>query len=317
MAILITGGTGFLGWYLAKALSKKGEDVIAFDVASLKKHQRISNFDNIKVIKGDLASLPEIINIISRYDVEHIFHNGALLSETAEKRHVAAFRVNVEGTFNLLESARIFDIKKFIFTSTLATYGRDFEDIILYETPQRPESMYGVSKVFGERLGEYYSSRFKMDFRAVRFPSVIGAGRGGGGLSAYTSLIIQEPALGRAYEVFVSKDARTPFIYVKDAVRCLMLLFYSDKNKIRSKTYIISGMSPRADEIVEMIKKYIPDAKIEFVPDPNKDKIVHTWPSKLDEIKAKNEWGWQAEYGLKDTIQDFIKEVQAHKELYE
>jgi len=316
LTTLITGGTGFLGYYLAKALSKRGEDVIALDVAPLKKYQKISDSDNIKVIKGDLSSWSEVVDVISRHDVEYIFHTGALLSQTAEEKHIAAFNINAVGTFNLLEATRIFNIKKFIFLSTLATYGRDFGDIIVHESPQRPVSMYGVTKAFGERLGEYYSTRFGIDYRGVRFPSVIGPGRGGGGLSSYTSLIIQEPALGRAYKLYVNKDTRCAFIYVKDAIRCLIQLFDADKSKIKSLTYMIGGMSPTAEEIIELIKRFIPDAKIEFEPDAVKDKILRTWPDKFDETRAKTEWGWKSEYGLEKTVEDFIKEVKSNKEMY-
>lgn len=317
MTTLITGGTGFLGYYLAKSLSKRGEDVIALDVAPLKKYQKISESDNIKVIKGDLSSWSEVVDVISRHDVEYVFHTGALLSQTAEEKHVAAFNVNAVGTFNLLEATRIFNIKKFIFLSTLATYGRDFGDIIVHESPQRPVSMYGVTKAFGERLGEYYCTRFGIDYRGVRFPSVIGPGRGRGGLSSYTSLIIQEPALGREYKLYVNKDTRCAFIYMKDAIKCLIQLFDADRSKIKSLTYMIGGMSPTAEEIIELIKRFIPDAKIEFEPDEIKDKILRTWPDKFDETRAKTEWGWKSEYGLERTIEDFIEEVKSNKEIYE
>ncbi len=316
MSILVTGGTGFLGWYLAKALAEDGEDVIAFDITPLKNYQRLSKIDKLQVINGDLSSWSEVTHVIKKYKIKQIFHNGALLSETAENKHIEAFRVNVAGTFNLLEVARIFDIDKFIFTSTLATYGRDVGEIISHDSPQRPSSMYGVTKVFCERMGEYYSSRFGLDFRAVRFPSVIGPGRGGGGLSSFTTLIIQEPALGRPYRVFVNRDTRCPFIYIKDAIKCLILLFCAEKRKIKSKTYVISGMSPTAEEIADLVRKYIPTAEIEFSPDQEKDKIVRSWPHKFDESDAMNEWGWKSEYGLEETMRDFIKEVQSNKEIY-
>ena len=316
MSILITGGTGFLGWYLAKALTERGEEIIAFDVAPLKKYQKISKSDNIKVIRGDLTSWSEIVDLINRYGIEHIFHTGALLSQTAEERHIAAFNVNAVGTFNLLEATRIFDVKKFIFISTLATYGRDFGSIILHESPQRPVSMYGVTKVFGERLGEYYHTRFGIDYRGVRFPSVIGPGRGSGGLSSYTSLIIQEPALGRPYKVYVNRGTRCAFIYVKDAIESLTQLFDADKSKIESRTYMIGGMSPTAEDVVKLVKKLIPEAKIEFDPDPEKDKILQTWPDQFDETRANVEWGWKSRYGFDVTIEDFIKEVQNNKEIY-
>ncbi len=290
--------------------------MIAFDVAPLKKYQKVSKNDKIKVVRGDLSSFSEVVDVIRTHNIKNIFHAGALLSGEAEERHVEAFKVNVDGTFYLLEASRLFDIEKFIFFSTLATYGRDFGDIILHNSPQRPVSMYGVTKVLGERLGEYYNNRFDLDYRGVRFTSVIGPGRGGAGLSSFTSLIIQEPALGRPYKAYVNRDTICSFIYHKDAIRCLIQLFNSDRDRIKSKTYMIGGMSHTAEEIVEVIKKFIPEARIEFEPDPKKDAIIRTWPIKFDETKANKEWGWKREYGLEETVEDFVNEIRKNKEIY-
>ena len=124
-----------------------------------------------------------------------------------------------------------------------------------------PISMYGVTKVFCERLGEYYHRKFGVDFRGVRLPAVIGPGRGGGGASAYSTLMISEPASGRPYEVFVEEDVRMPLLYIKDAVDCLIQLYEAKNSRLKRRMYCIAGFSPTAREIYDAVKKVLPKSQ--------------------------------------------------------
>jgi threonine 3-dehydrogenase len=314
MPKLITGGLGFIGVYLAHALLKKGEDVVLFDVVT--KSPLIHDIkDKIKIIQGDLASWAEVMEAVGRNNIDGIYHTGALLSASAEEKPITAYNVNAGGTFNILEAARLFNVKRVIFTSTIASYGLGLHTVD-EDTIQMPISMYGVTKVFSERLGEYYCRKFGIDFRAVRLPSIIGPGRGAGGASAYSTLMISEPALKRPYAVTVEEDVIMPILYIKDCVDCLIGLYEADNAKLKRRVYAIAGFSPTAKEIYDEVKRALPSADIKFKPDRELTEIVRSWPQYLKETKAFEDWGWKTKYFLKETVKDFIEEVQTHPEIY-
>jgi len=314
MTKLITGGLGFIGVYLARALLKKGEEVVLFDVVT--KSPLIHDIkDKVKIVQGDLASWAEVLEVVKDHNIDGIYHTGALLSASAEERPITAYNVNAGGTFNILEAARLFNVKRVVYTSTIASYGFGLHTVN-EDTIQMPISMYGVTKVFSERLGEYYNRKFGIDFRGVRLPSVIGPGRGGGGASAYSTLMISEPALKKPYSVFVEEDVIMPLLYIKDCVDCLIGLYEADNAKLKRRVYCIAGFSPTAKEIYDEVKKKLPNADIKFKPDRELTEIVRSWPKYLDETKAGEDWGWKTKFFLKETVQDFIEEVQVHPGIY-
>jgi len=314
MAKLITGGMGFIGTYLAHALLQKGEEVVLFDIVG--SSPLIKDIkDKVKIVQGNLSSWAEVLEVVKQYKVDGIYHTGALLSASAEEKPITAYEVNAGGTFNVLEAARLFGVKRVVYTSTIASYGLGLNTVD-EDTIQMPISMYGVTKVFCERLGEYYYRKFGVDFRAVRLPSVIGPGRGGGGASAYSTLMISEPALKKPYKVYVEEDVIMPLLYIKDGVDCLIRLYEADNARLKRRVYCIAGFSPTAKEIYAAVKKALPNADIQFKPDRELTEIVRSWPKYLEETKALEEWGWKTKFHLKETIEDFIKEVQAHPEIY-
>ena len=317
MTTMITGGTGFIGWNIARGLAEKGKDVVLFDVAPPRKYQNLADLaSSVKFTRGDISSWPEVLDAVKRNSVDEIFHTGALTSEICEENPLAAYMVNLNGTFNILEAATLFNVRQVTFISSIATYSLGQTETITNNSPQRPYSMYGVTKVCGERLGEYFNRKFGLDFRAVRFPSIIGPGRGLGGLSSYTSLMIQEPALGKPYEVFVSEDTVCSILYYKDALRCLTELHEAPPERIKSRVYCIAGDLPTAEQITNLVRSKIPDAKIFFKTDPEKTRILKSWAQKIDESDATKEWGWGRRFTLEETISDFIKEVKMNAGLY-
>jgi threonine 3-dehydrogenase len=314
MAKLITGGLGFIGVYLARALLAKGEEVVLFDI--VRASPLIHDIkDKVKIVQGDLASWAEVLAVVKQYKIDGIYHTGALLSASAEERPITAYQVNAGGTFNILEAARLFNVKRIIYTSTIASYGLGL-NVVNEDTIQMPISMYGVTKVFSERLGEYYYRKFGVDFRAVRLPSVIGPGRGAGGASAYSTLMISEPALKRPYTVFVEEDVVMPLFYIKDCVECLIRLYEADNAKLKRRVYCIAGFSPTTKEIYDEVKRILPRADLRFKPDRELTEIVRSWPKSLEETRAFEEWGWKTKFHLRETVEDFIEEVQAHPDIY-
>jgi threonine 3-dehydrogenase len=315
MINLITGGTGFIGSHLARELHKRGEKVILFDVKEdcpIIKDIR----DDISIIKGDLGSWPEVLHAVEGNKVDTIFHTGSLLSASAEENPIAGHKVNANGTFTILEAARLFKVKKVIYTSTIASYGIDLPEFVDEYTIQRPRTMYGVTKVFSELLGEYYNVKFGIIFRALRLPSVIGPGRGEGGLSAYSTLMISEPALGRPYTVPVKEDTVMAIQYIKDAVQALIMLRDAKTENLKRNTYNLAGFLPKAIDIVNSVRDYVPDAEIAFAPDEKTVKIVDSWARTIHETRAQEEWGWEPRYFLDETVKDFIRELQDRRDLY-
>jgi threonine 3-dehydrogenase len=179
---------------------------------------------------------------------------------------------------------------------------------------QEPRTIYGISKVFSELMGLYYWRRYGVDFRALRFPAVVGAGRGAGGASSYATLIIQRAASAQPYEIDVDEDARIPILYSKDAVNALLLVRKAEDPK--SRIYNIAGISPTALEIVSEVKKRIPDTLIRFAPKPDIVAIVDSWPATLDDGKAREELGWELSYPLDKLVIDFIDEVRTARQLF-
>ncbi len=307
---LITGGLGFLGRALARKLVEMGEVVVLFDVVDepkLEGHWK----EEVTTIRGDIVHLPPILEALKAHEIDTIYHAGALLPPVSEQNLPAAFAVNVLGTLNVLEAARLYSVKNVIFVSTIATYGLGLPALVNEDLPQQPRNMYGTTKVCGERLGEQYHRRHGVNFRAVRFPPILGAARRDSAPSAFSYLAIREPAVGRPYTIYIERKDSIPVLYIKDAVQGLISLNASEESRLKRRVYNIHGFSLSAGDLAEMVKKHIPKAQISFQPDPAMMDIIRGWPI-LDDSRARQEWGWQPEYLLEESVKDFISEVQAN-----
>jgi nucleoside-diphosphate-sugar epimerase len=305
MAILITGGSGFVGSELSKVLMEKGHQVVLFDIAPPDKKA-----ERVIFIKGNISDLAEVLNVVRNWKVEHVFHLAAMLSAQCEANPWAAFQVNALGTYHVLEASRLFGVKKVIFTSSMGTYGPVPDDVVDEETVQRPQIMYGVTKVFGELLGLYYHRRFGIDFRGVRFPQLLGPGIKSEGYGQYNPKMIESAIRGIPFEAWVTEDTSIPMMYIKDAIRCLLELFEADENKIKTRIYNVGQIlpSPTAGDLLEEIKKHFHDVSITFKPDPKIMEVNKALPKQLGDANARAEWGWFIHYGLKEMVEDFIKE---------
>ncbi|KPK93002.1 MAG: hypothetical protein AMJ94_03845 [Deltaproteobacteria bacterium SM23_61] len=311
---LITGGLGFLGRALARKLVEMGKEVVVFDVVEEPKWEGHGK-EKVKTIRGDIVHLPLILEALKAQEIETIYHAGALLPPVSEQNLHTAFAVNVQGTVNVLEAARLGRVPKVIFVSTIATYGLGLPPVVNEDIPQRPRNMYGTTKVCGERLGEQYHRRHGVNFRAVRFPPILGAGRRDTAPSAFSYLAIREPALGRPYTIYVERKDSIPVLYIQDAVQGLISLNGAEESRLKRRVYNIHGFSLSAGDLAEMVKKHIPAAQISFQPDPAIMDIIRGWPV-LDDSRARQEWGWQPEYLLEGSVKDFLSEVRANPSAY-
>jgi len=313
---LITGGHGFLGYYLSRLLLEQGEEVVVFDVIPESKFGQDIK-DSIKSVRGDLSNWVHVLDVVKDNGINSIYHAGAILPPVSEQSPATAYAVNVGGTFSVLEAARLLGVDNVIYFSTLAVFGRDVPPIVPNDAPQHPPNMYGVTKVCGERLGEYYYSRFGVDFRSVRFPPIIGMGRFDRAQSAYNYLAVQESAMGRPYTVYVDESTRIALLYVRDAVQGLLDLSRADNAKLTRRTYNLYGFSLTAGELVDSIRKCIPQAQLDFKPDQTMIELVGNLPERLDDTLARQDWGWSTRYSLDQAIEDFVNEVRAHKAVFE
>jgi len=320
MKALITGGTGFIGAELARTLVGKGEDVTLFDIAP--NYTRISDIrDNINVVQGNLVYGAEVFNVVKDNNIESIYHLAAMMGVPSNANPWASFQINVVGTMNVLEAARLFGVNKVVLISTISTYGLNRPSVVTDDTIQRPTSMYGCCKLYCELLGRFYRSRFGLDFRAVRFPAIIGPGVVTPGPPQYIARLIEYPALGKPYECCLSEDTKCAVIYFKDAVRAVDMVSQAPKDRIKTINYNIAGVTPTptAKEIELTVKKYIPESQISYKPDSEVvDYYRSTHIDVFDDSRARKEWDWQPAYSDFDRIvPDIINELQLHPELYE
>ncbi len=310
MAILITGGAGFIGAALARALVQRGESVVIFDRVL---DRSIEEKDaRLVSVQGDISNWSEVLQVVQEHQVETIFHLAAMLSAPSDAKPWAAVNVNAFGTFYVLEAARLFHVRKVIFTSSLGVYSVDNDTVVTEETPQRPHQIYGVTKVFSELLGLYYHRKFGIDFRGVRFPQLVGPGARSSGFGQYGPKLIEAAIRGEAFDVWVPEETAIPLMYIKDAVRSLIMIYEAPEEKIATRVYNLGQIipPPTAKDLVEAVREHYPDARITFKPDPNTVGQLARIPRMMKGDQAEREWGWKIEYSLRDMVKDFIEEFK-------
>ncbi|MBW3663476.1 MAG: NAD-dependent epimerase/dehydratase family protein [Actinobacteria bacterium] len=307
MTALVTGAAGFLGRALVRRLREDDRQVVAFDVAT-----GVHELAEIGATteQGDLGRWNDLLDVVTAYGPEVVFHCGALLSAAAEADPTAAYEANATGTHNLLEIARTVGIDRIVFTSTMATFGRGAGDPVADDAPQWPTTIYGATKVFGERLVEYHHLRYGTDVRALRFPSIVGTGRGGSGASGYSSMVFDAAAHGAPYQLYVGPDTRCQLLHVDDAVAALLALAEAAPERLSRRIYNIGGIAPTAQELVEAIRRVLPEARLGYEPDPELEAIVGSWPLRLDDRNAHRDWGWKLGLDLDGIVARFVADAR-------
>jgi nucleoside-diphosphate-sugar epimerase len=311
MSILITGGTGFIGAEVLRQLVSQGASGNIHIVHRSGNYQRINDLlDHVHLIQADLADHETIAAIIEKTRPEVIYHLGAMLSIPSEGNPQASIETNAIGTYHLLEAARQNEVRQVLFASSIGVFGADIqEDFISDVTVQHPATVYGVTKVFGEQLGAYYKRKYGLDFRCIRYPSVIGPGVTTIGAVQFTSWIIEEPAKGKPYTVPVTPETTVPMVYYRDGARAIIDLGNAPLESIKTVTYLVDGVKPTPSmgELAVAVRAKIPDAQIEFVPDESLQALLDQLLHPLDDSRARSEWGWQPVYDGSAMIDDFLR----------
>jgi nucleoside-diphosphate-sugar epimerase len=308
--ILVTGATGQIGSELIMELRKKygGDKVIAAGHRR-KPSEKLVNSGPFEYI--DVTNKESIEKIVKKYNINTIYHLAAVLSAIGEEKPQLAWKVNMNGLYNILEIAREHGLVEVFWPSSIAVFGPEAPRI---NTPQDavliPRTMYGVTKVAGELLCNYYFLRFGLDVRSVRYPGVISSETlPGGGTTDYAVEIFYEAVKKKRYTCFMREDTVLPMMYMPDCIKAAIDLMEADSSWITCRTsYNLTGMSFSAGELTSEIKRYIPEFECEYKPD-FRQKIADSWPMSINDNVAREEWGWNPTYDLSAMTKDMIEKL--------
>ncbi|MGV2938963.1 L-threonine 3-dehydrogenase [Mesobacillus sp. LC4] len=308
--ILITGALGQIGSELTVKLRDiYGQDnVIATDIRKTDSEAAVNGpFEILDVMDAN-----KMVELSKKYEVDTIMHMAALLSATAETKPVFAWNLNMGGLMNALETARELDLQ-FFTPSSIGAFGPNTpKDNTPQDTIQRPTTMYGVNKVAGELLADYYFHRFGVDTRGVRFPGLISyVTPPGGGTTDYAVEIYYEAIKNGKYSSYIDKGTYMDMMYMPDALGAIIDLMEADSSKlIHRNAFNVTAMSFDPEELTAEIKKHIPGFEISYNVDPVRQAIADSWPNSIDASAATEEWGFKAKYDLSSMTADMLEKLK-------
>jgi nucleoside-diphosphate-sugar epimerase len=309
--ILIIGANGQIGSELVTALAQQhgAANVIAADIGT----------DNLygatRYVRLDVLDKDAVAGLIAREDVTQVYQLAALLSATGEKAPLRAWTLNMDGLLNILEIARergeAGKPLKVFWPSSIAAFGPNTPS---EATPQYtimdPTSIYGISKLAGERLCEYYHAKYGVDVRSIRYPGIISyKSPPGGGTTDYAIAIFHAALRGETYECFLGPETTLPMIYMPDAIRATIELMDAPAEQVVIRSsYNVAGVSFNPRELAAAIQARLPAFRIAYKPD-SRQQIADSWPKSLDDSRATADWGWKARIGVDAMVEDMLANV--------
>lgn len=310
--IWVIGASGQIGSDLVVELRKiyGGANVIASDIKE--PNQEIKEGGPFEAF--DVCSVDEVSHIVKKYQITEVYNLAALLSGTAEKDPRFAWRLNMNGLFNILNVAKEGLVKKIFWPSSIAVFGPTTPK---FDTPQvtitEPNTVYGITKIAGERWCEWFFHKYGVDVRSIRYPGLIGyKALPGGGTTDYAVDIFYHAIKGLDYECFLSKDTMLPMMYMPDGIRATLDLMHAPESSIKIRSsYNIGGMSFDPQMIHESIQRHYPEFKVNYKGDFRQE-IANSWPSSIDDSEANKDWGWKPGYDLTSMVDDMIIQLK-HK----
>ena len=308
--ILVTGSCGQIGSELTIALRKiyGGDHVVASDICPDVQENLLNSgpFEQLDVMDSKSTAA-----IIEKHKIDTIVHLAALLSAVGEKHPMRAWNVNITGLLNIFEIAREKQMHQVMVPSSIAVFGPSTpRENTPQETILKPTTMYGITKVTGELLADYYVAKYDMDIRGLRYPGIISNDTlPGGGTTDYAVEIFYEAVKNKTYECFLAENTRLPMMYMPDCLKSTIDLMHADFSKLKHHAdFNVGSMSFSAGELAATIQKYMPEFTISYKPD-FRQKIADSWPDSIDDTAAREEWGWQPEYDLDTMTQDMLKVI--------
>jgi len=307
--ILITGGLGQLGTSLADVFTQKyGKNTVVVTDINTPNEQFLNKGLEYKYC--DVLDSNELKKTVANYKIDWIIHFSALLSAVGEKNVPLAISVNINGMQNILEVGKQFGCKVFI-PSTIGAFGPESpRDPTPDFTIQRPKTIYGVSKVYAELLGEYYAHRYNLDFRCLRFPGVISATEPGGGTTDYAVKVFYDALRTGEFECYLEPNTKLPMMYIDDCLDSVVKFMEYPVNDLKQRTYNVTAFSFTPEELFREIKNHLPDLKITYKVD-NRQSIADSWPKSFDDSNARAHWNWNPKIGtVKELVDKMFTEVQ-------
>ena len=298
--ILITGANGQIGQILAQELSKINENkVYATDINTS------ATCTYLNILEQD-----SLLQIVKQNNITQIYHLAAILSARGEQDPIKTWHINMQGLLNVLEAAKLCNLDKVFFPSTIAVFGNGInQNFTANYSALHPTTVYGISKAAGENWCQYYYSKYGIDVRSLRYPGVIGwQTMPGGGTTDYAIDIFHQLLQHGKYTCFLEKDVTLPMLYMEDAIRATIELMQAPKESIKNRaSYNIAGTSFSPERLFNKIAQYInKPVSINYEPDFRND-IAKSWPYVIDDSLANQDWGWKAKFDLDKMVVDMLK----------
>ncbi|HAR36616.1 MAG TPA: UDP-glucose 4-epimerase [Acidobacteria bacterium] len=313
--ILVTGSVGQIGSELTLALRDRfgAENVVATGRKTAPS-DALKNSGPFYFI--DVAKRETLEEVVRKHDIDTIVHMAAILSAVGEQNPMRCWDVNINGTLTVLECAREHEMARVIIPSSIAAFGPETprantpNDTIL-----KPRTMYGVTKVAGELLGDYYFRKYGLDVRGLRYPGIISHETlPGGGTTDFAVAIYFEAVKNKRYTCFVREDTRLPMMYMPDCLKSIIQLMAADFSRLKHHSnFNVTAMSFSAAELASEIKKHLPDFSIDYRPD-FRQAIADSWPESIDDSAAREEWDWQPDYDLARMTADMLRVLEEKRQ---
>jgi nucleoside-diphosphate-sugar epimerase len=308
--ILVTGALGQIGSELVPALrARHGADAVV--ASDIRMPAGVPDADgDFEVL--DATNFRQVHDLVRRHEVGTVYHLAALLSATSEEKPHVAWELNMGGLYKMLEVARQARCAVF-FPSSIAAFGPTTpRRSTPQDTVQRPTTLYGVTKVAGELLADYYALRFGVDVRGLRFPGLIShTAPPGGGTTDYAVTIFYEALRYGTYTCFLGPDTRLDMMYMPDAIRGAIELMEADPARLTHRNaFNFAAVNFTPEELAAEIRRHLPGFRIEYEVDPVRQRIANSWPESLDDAAARAEWGWKPTYDLPAMVADMLEKLR-------
>ncbi|HME18615.1 MAG TPA: NAD-dependent epimerase/dehydratase family protein [Nitrososphaerales archaeon] len=308
--VLVTGASGQIGSELVPLLKKRyGDQQVLPTVFPPETARNLPWHADVL----DAVDMSALTKALKEGEVDTVYHLGGILSAHGEQDPQLAWQVNVQGLKNVLDASRALGVSRVFWPSSIAVFGPDATKSL---TPQssalNPTTIYGLTKVTGELLCNYYFLKYGLDVRCLRYPGIVSSETlPGGGTTDYAVGMFYAAVKGEAYSCFVSRETVLPMMYMPDALRASVALMESDQKRVpRHAGYNLAAISFSAGELADQIGKRVPGFRVSYSPD-SRQKIADSWPSSIDDSEARRDWGWKHEFDLDKMVDDMLLRLRA------